>query len=119
IPGACPLCAQRTMAGVLCRYCQVSVLASMVRPAPRCLLCCLLLDSQGHCADCRRQRFAFDGVTAVFDYAHPGDLLVRQYKERHRFGLAPMLAGMMSEALDRAVPSGGAPHIVVPVPGHA
>lgn len=119
VPGSCPLCAQRTMAGELCRYCQASVLASMTTQVPRCLRCCLSLDSQGHCADCRRQRFAFDRVTAVFDYAHPGDLLVRRYKEEHRFGLAPMLAGMMSDALDRAVLSEGAPDIVVPVPGHA
>jgi ComF family protein len=60
----------------------------------------------------------FDRVLAVFDYADPGDLLVRQYKHLCRFGMAPMLARLLSRALDQAVVPLAAPDCVVPVPSH-
>lgn len=117
VPGACPLCHERSSGARLCPICHGFVMASMNNERARCPCCCLAGYSHA-CPDCARQPFAFERAIAVFDYAHPGDLLIRQFKMQLRFGMAPMLAAMLAQAYAQATPALPAPDLVVPVPGH-
>lgn len=119
VPGACPLCGQRSPGAALCSVCHSFVTHSMRNGAPRCVRCALALDSaSATCADCLQQNFVFTRVGAAFDYQHPGDLLVRQFKQNKRFGMAPMLSQLMKQAFDGARPQLPCPDLVVPVPSH-
>jgi len=57
-----------------------------------------------------------DHVVAAFDYAEPGDLLLRRFKSGGQFVLAPILARLLAEAVRAA--RGPLPRttILVPVP---
>lgn len=119
IPAACPLCGRRTQGGRLCALCHGFVTASMREHLHRCPHCALLLQAHNPCPDCSVQAFAFTRVVAAFDYQHPGDLLIRQFKLQKRFGMAPRLAVLLQQAVSQSVPVLDRPDVVVPVPAHA
>jgi ComF family protein len=99
LPVDCLLCGQRTRADGLCPPCLAELVGSMRGAAPRCPVCALALNGLGRCPDCAMQRPAFDRVVAAFDYAHPGDLLVRRLKAGRRFDCAPMLAAVLARQI--------------------
>ncbi len=88
---------------------------SMQSPARRCPVCRLALET-GACPDCALQAPAFDAVVAAFDYAMPGDLLVRQFKGERRFSHARFLADILADAVRQHRPALPANTILVPVP---
>ncbi len=141
LPGPCPLCGERAYGGSLCPACTDALRDSVTAAGPRCLRCCAPLHSpnsseqannpdasqyansagsreHADCPDCAsfRPAPAFDRVIAAFDYADPGDMLIHQYKSAGRFAMAPMLAGLLADAVRAANPPLAAATILVPVP---
>jgi ComF family protein len=78
--------------------------------------CCLALQSAAVCSDCAFHAPAFDRIIAGFDYLAPADMLIHYLKVQKQFTLAPLLAGLLAEAVRNAQPT--LPHdaILVPVP---
>lgn len=100
LPLACLLCRSRARGG-LCTHCRQAVGASMDIGGGRCGRCDLLLPpgrcSDGSdCPDCRHLSPALERVTAAFDYAWPGDLLIQRLKPQGRFSCAPVLASLLA-----------------------
>lgn len=58
----------------------------------------------------------YDRLIVAFEYAAPGDALVRQFKSARHFVLAPMLASLLANAVRNAAPVPSRNTIVVPVP---
>lgn len=117
VPTDCPLCSGDAKGGGLCALCVDVVTASMHCPRPRCSRCCLRLDAgQEVCADCLSNAPAFDRIIAAFDYDAPGDLLVHRFKVARRFEDAPMLGGLLADAILRSWPHLPAELVLVPVP---
>lgn len=116
MPSDCGLCQGASHGGRLCRQCERDVVHTMRHGArARCSVCALVLQPDGHCADCRARRPAFDRVIAAFDYDNPGDLLVQRFKGG-RFVDAPMLAGLLAGAVRDAAPPLPRTTVLVPVP---
>src|SRR5690606_24904731 len=99
LPVACILCGERSRGG-LCQYCRAAVCRSMDDGRPRCSRCVLRLEDAS-CPDCRSLTPAFAGVMAAFDYAWPGDLLIRRLKLEGRYACAPVLARLLAERCER------------------
>lgn len=98
-PLECLLCSRRTPGG-LCVWCRAAVCESMGNEVGRCLRCDLLLDRpEPGCPDCGGLSPFLHGVVAAFDYAWPGELLIRALKRQGRFSVAPMLADLLAERL--------------------
>lgn len=116
IPSDCPLCECASRGGSLCQDCQQWVSASMGMSSPRCDRCCLALNSLGPCPDCTVATPAFTRVIAAFDYLEPGDLLIHHLKVGRRFGLAPVLAQLLADAVRQAQNPLEHNTILVPVP---
>ena len=112
LPVACVLCGERSRGG-LCLYCRAAVCRSMDDGRPRCSRCALSLEDAS-CPDCRTLTPAFAGVIAAFDYAWPGDLLIRRLKLEGRYACAPVLARLLAERCDRLPER--RPLMVAPVP---
>lgn len=122
---ACPLCGESSCGGSLCTLC-TGLVSDTFRSVPlRCCRCCLALDpdgldvttwAQGHCADCAELQPAFQHVIAAFDYDAPGDLLIHRFKVERRFSLAPVLGGLLADAVQRSWPGLPSDLILVPVP---
>lgn len=116
VPASCPLCQGSARGGRLCGGCLVDVTQSMRSAAPRCAVCCLALADDGGCPDCLLRAPAFDRIVAAFDYASPGDVLIRHFKVANRFAYARMLAELLAHAVNAAMPSAPRHTILVPVP---
>lgn len=105
LPLACVLCRSRAPGG-LCVYCRHAVTASMEAAGLRCVRCDLGLAAASllptHCPDCSAWSPALERVVAAFDYAWPGDLLIKQLKLQSRYASAPMLAGLLAQRLRSA-----------------
>jgi ComF family protein len=71
---------------------------------------------RAQCHDCRAAPPAFDAACVAFDYAPPGDVLVRHLKDNSRHGLAPMLGRLVVAAWCAADAGSVANSVVVPVP---
>lgn len=116
IPSQCSLCQCAAHGGRLCPQCETELLYSRRHAtSPRCPICALALDTAGCCIDCQARRPAFDRVIAAFDYDNPGDLLIHHFKHG-RFVDAPMLAGLLANAVRHAAPPLPPTTILVPVP---
>lgn len=116
VPTSCPLCHGRARGGRLCGGCLVDVTGSMRSAAPRCEVCCLALAHHGVCPDCLLRAPAFERVVAAFDYASPGEVLIRHFKIANRFAHARMLAELLAYAVNIAVPAMPGHTILVAVP---
>lgn len=116
IPTACPLCLGPAGGGRLCPGCLADVTRSMRQTGPRCPVCSLALDRPHFCPDCQACEPAFERVIAAFDYAEPGNALIRLFKTGRRFGNARMLAELLAHAVGAARPALAHRTILVPVP---
>lgn len=116
IPSDCALCRGSVRGDQLCPDCRADVTHSMQSLARRCPVCRLALETAAGCPDCALRAPAFDGVVAAFDYAMPGDLLVRQFKAERRFSHARLLAVVLADAVLRHRPALPGNTILVPVP---
>jgi ComF family protein len=116
VPTSCPLCQGRARGGRLCHGCLGDVTRSMRGAAPRCPICCLALAHHGGCPDCLLRAPAFERIIAAFDYALPGEVLIRHLKVANRFAHARMLAELVAHAVNIAVPAAPGHTILVPVP---
>jgi ComF family protein len=137
----CPLCGNEARGGNLCTGCRNS-LTTPGADTVRCPRCAQLMEGAGTvshegvgaacyegtdpgcreervhamCHDCRAAPPGFDAACVAFDYAPPGDVLVRHLKDNSRHGLAPMLGRLVVDAW-HAADSRCAEHaVVVPVP---
>ncbi|NYT65451.1 ComF family protein [Alcaligenaceae bacterium] len=116
IPSDCPLCRCSARGGRLCDSCRLWVTQSMNSGQPRCPVCCLALPQAEPCPDCASLQPAYDKVIAAFDYHEPGDLLIHRLKSQRNFSMAPMLAGLLVQAIQRAPLSLAKNTIVLCVP---
>ena len=116
LPVACALCRGPARGDRLCLACAQQVTGSMQANIPRCMRCCLALGSEAACSDCAFHAPAFDRIIAGFDYLAPADTLIHYLKVQKQFTLAPLLAGLLADAVRNAQPA--LPHdaILVPVP---
>lgn len=116
VPSDCWLCDTRTRGGHLCPHCHQSVVRSRHSAANRCSRCCLRFAASRKCPDCAFLEPAFDHAIAAFDYEHPGDLLVGQFKMQHRFILSRPLGALLAGALHEHRAMLPTDPVVVPVP---
>lgn len=114
LPSACPLCLDSTAGGAVCEACRVDLTAS--RRGKCCDRCGLALQGLPACPDCEVLQAAFEKVVAAFDYAFPGDLLLQQFKQQHRFQLGRTLAMLMAQSLQAVLPTWWEQAWLVPVP---
>ncbi len=129
IPSPCLLCRERARGGCLCEACRRDAMASRVA-APCCERCGLNAGSDAgtgipagvpfeSCPDCSALSPAFDKVIAAFDYAFPGDVLLRQFKQQHRFQHGRALSELMAQTLAPALPDWWPQAWLVPIPSSA
>lgn len=122
LPGVCSLCRQSARAWGLCHYCHARVLACRPTGVPRCSRCDASLDASAlavggmSCTDCTAHAPAFDQVLTAFDYEAPADLLIHQFKSRHQFFLAPVLARMLWHTWRQRATDPQLPAVLVAVP---
>jgi len=117
VPCDCPLCGGAAAGHLLCSACRSEVLASRAAAPAHCPVCALPLRLRGQqCPDCSQLRPSFDRVIAAFDYATPGDQLVRHMKNQRRHAHARTLAGLLADAVLAAELPLPRHTIMVPVP---
>lgn len=66
------------------------------------------------CGQCLRKTPAFDRTITPFLYQPPVDYLIKALKFQHRLAMAPLLAGLLADAVDM----NDLPEIIIPVPLH-
>lgn len=116
IPTNCPLCATRAKGGDLCMACALDLDTARRAPKRRCQVCCLPLPAGGSCIDCAAFKPAYERIIAAFDYSHPGDMLIQQFKAGAQLHHSRLLARLLAAAVRTdAVPLGSST-ILVPVP---
>lgn len=116
IPTDCPLCGCAARGGRLCHWCIPQLQLDAGPDQARCPICCLAVEQPGQCAECALAAPAFDRIIAAFDYAYPGDLLIHRLKVQRRFSVAPVLAGVLADAVRRATTPLPGNTILVSVP---
>ena len=128
VPGVCPVCRARARGGCLCEACRLDAVASRQAAAccPRCgLNLALILPEEKRstklvsdaCPDCAALSPAFGKAVAAFDYSFPGDMLVRQFKQQHRFQHGRALSALMAQALAPELPEWRSQACLVAIPG--
>lgn len=70
---------------------------------------------QRQCGECLRDPRAFDATIVAADYAAPVDHLVLALKFGNRLALAPLFAGLLQQAMQRAQPT-SMPDLLTVVP---
>jgi ComF family protein len=140
LSSACPLCGNEARGGDLCAGCRHSLMACDANAnvgtsanagasanadtdtdtdtgTVRCPRCAQkMASSRPLCHDCQAAPPAFDAACVAFDYAPPGDVLVRYLKDNSRHGLAPMLGRLVVSAWHAADCRCNADAVVVPIP---
>ncbi len=117
IPSSCPICMARTSCGCLCLVCAQMATASMHDGRPRCSLCAIgVKPPDTLCVDCRIAPPAFERIVAAFDYAPPGNVLIRQWKVNLRYTHVRLLADLLARAIQAAQLSLPATTILTAVP---
>lgn len=129
LPAACPLCRIPSPGPGLCTACEAMVLHTMRSRQRRCGQCCLTLresddEATGSaacttanvCSDCRATAPAYQRIIAAFDYDAPGDMLIHRFKAERCFALAPVLSGLLADAVRCASPALPAQLVLVSVP---
>ncbi|MFZ4877328.1 ComF family protein [Janthinobacterium sp. Mn2066] len=112
LPAQCALCGG-ACAQVLCGPCRAQYLGQL---RPRCRRCANPLDEVSTlCGRCLRHAPAYDATVTAADYAAPVDQLLLQLKFGARLALAPLLAQLLAEAIQRQA-SWEAPQWLCPVP---
>jgi len=108
--GRCFLCRGAAEHGdVLCAPC----LADLPRLAgPQCPRCALPSPAGALCGRCLAQPPHYDASFAALEYRFPADALIHALKYRGELALAPLLAGLLADAL----PADEWVDVVLPVP---
>ena len=110
LPARCVGCG--ALGGYLCADCS----CRMVRLQPPLCAGCAMPGWEGVCPACRLQPLALDGVVVSLVYSGVAQKAVHALKYRNRRALAPRMAMVMAQALERSSPTADA---LVPVPLHA
>ena len=92
----------------------------LARIKSACVQCSLPLpgDQLAICAECQRQKNAFDRTICSLLYDHPSDYLITQFKQKRQFAIGHFLAEMLYQKIRIAIPSEDRPECIVPVPAH-
>jgi ComF family protein len=94
--------------------------ATMRDGRPRCRLCAASIKPPDTlCVECRIAPPAFERIVAAFDYASPGDILVRQWKVNLRYTHVRLMADLVMQAVQTAQLSLPASTILTAVPSSA
>lgn len=122
LPGTCALCRQSAQGWSLCQYCHDLVVGSRQAACIRCSRCDIGLQAAhanqeaALCPECSDFEPVFAQVVTVFDYEAPMDLLIHEFKVRHRFTLAPVLAMMLCHAWAQRNGQASSPTLLTAVP---
>lgn len=114
IKGNCLLCDAPTAGIELCEDC----FSTLPRSPHRCPVCSLPASQGKTCGHCLREKPYFDQTTALFDYAHPVDYLVRQLKFHRKLAFARLLGQFLRDRLKSDTLLASQPQLVLPVPLH-
>jgi len=99
LPSSCALCQQSGPHG-LCRDCRQRYFHAQPH---RCLQCAMPTTlSTARCGDCIKRKPAFDATIVATDYVAPADQLVMALKFNATLTLAPLLAQLLHERVERA-----------------
>jgi ComF family protein len=114
LPHSCLLCDTSGTSAALCDDC----LSDLPWNLHACRYCALPVpDGQGRCGDCDRRLPRQERTIAPLRYEFPVDHLVSGLKYHGRLASAPLLGGLLRDAvLDQPGPL---PDLVLPVPLHA
>lgn len=108
--GACFLC-RGAAAGLLCPACDADL--PRLR-GPLCPRCALATPAGEVCGRCLAREPRYDATVAALAYRFPADVLVHALKFEGELALAPLLGGLLAEAVAAAPPE--RVDAVVPVP---
>lgn len=118
VPTLCPLCDGQAKGGHLCLSCENDLLANSL--GARCPICTLPLPLfSTSCPDCAALQPAYDKIISAFDYSHPGDLLIHQFKSGGRLDHARLLSRLLVNAIQLNKVSELGSLVVVPIPSTA
>lgn len=116
LPSSCALCG-RLNRHALCQPCREHYFTRRPR---RCVQCAMPIATAARairCGACVKLKPAFDATVVATDYLAPADQLVLALKFGNRLELAPLLAGMLGQALQYEVTRGLAlPSMLTMVP---
>lgn len=114
LPGHCLLCGMAAADGRLCAGCRAD-LPRIHHPCPRCGIE-TPVEVNTYCGECQRHPPPYDRTLAPFRYGPPLDRLILDLKFNGRLAIAPLLGGLLAEAVaGRADPL---PTLLLPVPLH-
>ncbi|PJG58788.1 amidophosphoribosyltransferase [Aeromonas cavernicola] len=112
--GSCLLCQQACDAKpLLCHWCQQALHQSQ----HRCRLCAVPLpeqEQQSVCGACQRKTPPWQRLQVIGDYQQPYTVLIPQLKYAGQVLLAPLLAQLLADHLDKD----DIPEAIIPVPLH-
>ncbi len=111
----CRLCAKSTEQTICPDCCE-----TLARIKSACVQCSLPLPSHHLtiCAECQRQKNAFDHTICVLRYDHPNDYLITQFKQNRQFAIGYFLTEMLYQKVRVESTNGDRPECIVPVPAH-
>lgn len=121
LPPPCLLCGASLFPGdrfCLCIYCLQGL---PYLTANKCGCCSLPLETQAaYCGECLRNRPAFTGTAIPFQYAHPLDVLIQNFKYHQQLCSGRSLGALLLNHLQEQLSLGKlqAPDKLVPVPIH-
>lgn len=116
-PYRCILCHQQGQAHLdLCAPCQQD-LPSLTPPF--CRICALPLESKGsqQCGNCLIKPPSFNKLVALWQYNHPVDELINQFKSQNRLSYGRVLSFLLSEKIKQEY-SNNLPELIIPTPLH-
>ena len=102
----CRLCAKSTEQTICPDCCE-----KLARIKSACVQCSLPLPSKHLtiCAECQRQKNAFDHTICVLRYDHPNDYLITQFKQNRQFAIGYFLTEMLYQKVRIASTNGDRP----------
>ncbi len=107
----CVLCGARVRGSLICPRCAADL---PTLPAQRCPLCARPATGGLVCGACLKKQPAFEHCEAVYAYAFPLDVLIRQCK----YHGAQELAELFADALAHRLANLPRPDFIVPMPLH-
>lgn len=103
LPSSCALC-QQSGPDALCQHCRQRYFQ---RQPQRCLQCAIPTTiPTARCGNCIKHKPAFDATIVVTDYVAPADQLVLSLKFNAMLTLAPLMAQLLHERVERMTRSG-------------
>ncbi len=109
LPAVCLVCGARAAESNLCDGCRSELPYLPHEQCPRCGAQSLGSDM---CGACLAHPPAFDAVVVPCAYAFPLDRLIQRFKYTGSLAVAPLLAQLLGERIDR----GARPDVIIPMP---